>query len=218
MLPLFDRHVALEYYIQLKVVQTMTEKQQERLRKKIKNIKSELAADKKRWGGFYDDSRGLRYLPLEYFIKLHDYSGGKRYMNWFYKNFPDDGGFPEFLFECVIILYSTNKLKEARKKLFETYTSNTYVIEKFLGNETPQIDKYEGSNIERLEYIDYFNYTDTNIDLPEFTHWIHECIDSDSFKSAQNEFLDIHRRLLAEHEYEKRVELFNGIRALHTRF
>jgi hypothetical protein len=115
----------------------MTEKQQERLRKKIKNIKSELAADKKRWGGFYVDSRGLRYLPLEYFIKLRDYSGGKRYMNWFYKNFPDGGGFPEFLFECVIILYSTNKLKEARKKLFETYTSNTYVIEKFLGNETP---------------------------------------------------------------------------------
>jgi len=41
----------------------MTPKQEERTRSKIKMIKAELAADKKRWGGYYDDSRGLRYLP-----------------------------------------------------------------------------------------------------------------------------------------------------------
>ena len=38
----------------------MTEKQAEKLQLKIKKIKAELAADKRRWGGFYDDSRGLR--------------------------------------------------------------------------------------------------------------------------------------------------------------
>lgn len=112
----------------------MTEKQQERIRLKIKKIKSELATDKKRWGGFYDDSRGLRYLSLEYYIKLKDYSGSKRYLNWFYKNFPDDGGFPEFLFECSIILFYSGKLKDAQRQLFETFTSNTYVIDNFLGN------------------------------------------------------------------------------------
>src|SRR3989338_1533576 len=106
----------------------MTEKQQERIRLKIKKIKSELAADKKRWGGFYDDSRGLRYLPLEYYIKLKDYSGGKRYINWFYKNFPDDGGFPEFLFESTIVLFYSKKHKEAKRKLFETFSLNIYII------------------------------------------------------------------------------------------
>ncbi len=34
----------------------MTEKQKERVRNKIAKIRKELAADKKRWGGYYDDT------------------------------------------------------------------------------------------------------------------------------------------------------------------
>jgi hypothetical protein len=196
----------------------MTEKQQERIRLKIKKIKSELAADKKRWGGFYDDSRGLRYLPLEYYIKLKDYSGGKRYINWFYKNFPDDGGFPEFLFECTIVLFYSKKLKEANRKLFETFASNTYVIDKFLGNNIRQIEKYEGSNIAGIEYLNYFNYTSADEDLSEFTKWLNETYNSDLFKSAANEHIDLQRQLKVEHEYEKRVDFGKKMRALVDRF
>jgi len=47
----------------------MTEKQQERIRNKIGKIKKALAADKKHWGGFYHDGKGLRYLIPELFIK-----------------------------------------------------------------------------------------------------------------------------------------------------
>ena len=196
----------------------MTEKQQERIRLKIKKIKSELAADKKRWGGFYDDSRGLRYLPLEYYIKLKDYSGGKRYISWFYKNFPDDSGFPEFLFECSIILFYSGTLKDAQRKLFETFTSNTYVIDKFLGNEITQIDKYEGSNIDGMEYLNYFKYTSVDNDLSEFTEWIQQVIHSDLFRSAANELIDIQRELLNEHEYEKRRILLKKEYTLVDRF
>lgn len=196
----------------------MTEKQQERIRLKIKKIKSELATDKKRWGGFYDDSRGLRYLSLEYYIKLKDYSGGKRYLNWFYKNFPDDGGFPEFLFECSIILFYSGKLKDAQRQLFETFTSNTYVIDNFLGNPITQIDKYEGSNIDGIEYLNYFNYSSADEDFSEFTKWLTETYYSDLFKSAANEFIDLQRQLKAEHEYEKRIDLGNKERALIDRF
>lgn len=74
----------------------MTEKQAEKLQLKIKKIKAELAADKRRWGGFYDDSRGLRYLPPELYVKLQDWHGGLRYLKWFEKNFPDDIGFQIF--------------------------------------------------------------------------------------------------------------------------
>jgi hypothetical protein len=196
----------------------MTEKQQERIRLKIKKIKSELATDKKRWGGFYDDSRGLRYLSLEYYIKLKDYSGGKRYLNWFYKNFPDDCGFPEFLFECSIILFYSGKLKDAQRKLFETFTSNTYVIDNFLGNPITQIDKYEGSNMDGIEYLNYFNYSSADEDFSEFTKWLTETYNSDLFKSAANEFIDLQRQLKAEHEYEKRIDLGNKERALIDRF
>jgi hypothetical protein len=84
----------------------LTPKQEERLRLKIKRIKSALAADKKRWGGFYDDSRGLRYLPLRHFIELEDFKGGLRYTNWFEKNFPDDICFPERT--TFVMCYSRN--------------------------------------------------------------------------------------------------------------
>ena len=103
----------------------MTPKQAERIQEKITKMKKELAADKRRWGGFYDDSRGLRYLPPALYIKLGDYSGAKRYFNWFAKNFPDDMGYPVFLFEWTLTLFKTQKMAEAEQKAQETYRANT---------------------------------------------------------------------------------------------
>ena len=57
----------------------MTIKQQERIKNKIKKVKSFLADDKKRTGGSYDDSRGLRYIPPQLYIELHDFTVGLRY-------------------------------------------------------------------------------------------------------------------------------------------
>jgi hypothetical protein len=90
----------------------MTLKQEERIRNKIVRIRKELAQDKKRWGGFYDDSRGLKYLPSELFIKHKDYNGGLRYLRWFDRTFSDDSGFPIFLFEWTLILFQTGNIKE----------------------------------------------------------------------------------------------------------
>ena len=82
----------------------MTDKQVERVRKKIEKFKKALAADKKFWGGEYHDGGGIRYIITEQYIKIQDYKGGLRYLNWFHKTFPDDGGFPVFLFEWTFIL------------------------------------------------------------------------------------------------------------------
>jgi hypothetical protein len=196
----------------------MTEKQAERVKQKIKKIKSALAADKKRWGGFYDDSRGLRYLPLEQYIKLKDYSGGNRYINWFYKNFPDDSGFPDFTFECAIILFYSGKLKEAQKKLFETYMSNTYLIDKFLENDVIQIEKQERSNISGIAYLNYFNYSCTNLELSDFTSWVKEVVNTELFKTSAEEFIQLQQQLLTEREYEKRVPIVNNQSKLLDRF
>lgn len=76
----------------------MTAKQIEKLQNKIADIKQALATEKRKFGG-YDDSRGLRYLPTKYFIQLGDFLGGQAYTTWFDKNFSDDVGFPDFLFE-----------------------------------------------------------------------------------------------------------------------
>lgn len=192
----------------------MTEKQEERLRKKIKNIKLALAADKRQWGGCHRDGRGLRYLPLEYYIKLKDYSGGKRYVNWFFKNFPDDVCYPNFLFECSIIFFYSKKLKDAQKKLFETFASNTYVIDQFLGNDIRKIEKFEYSYTNGIEYLNYFKYSSKDQHLNEFTNWVNQEVRSVVFESAASKLIEIQQKLHKEKETEKRRRLLHQERAL----
>ncbi|MBK8875390.1 MAG: hypothetical protein IPN13_16320 [Bacteroidetes bacterium] len=54
--------------------------------------------------------QGIRYLAPELYIKIKDYEGGRKYLKWFDKNFPDDSGFPEFLFEATFILFKCGDL------------------------------------------------------------------------------------------------------------
>ncbi len=59
----------------------MSPEQVERMQTKIKQIKAELAADKKHWGGYYHDGRGLRYLSPALYVQIADYTGGLPYIN-----------------------------------------------------------------------------------------------------------------------------------------
>lgn len=103
-------------------------------------------AERKKFG-CYDDSRGLRYLPTGYFVQLGDYKGGVTYLRWFWKNFPDDGGFPEFLFESTILLFKGGKLKEAARAAFQTFCSNPYWIDRFLSRPAVRLDIWHSSNV-----------------------------------------------------------------------
>jgi hypothetical protein len=196
----------------------MTEKQAEKLKQKIKQIKAALAADKKRWGGYYDDSRGLRYLPPRYYLKLGDYTGGLRYVNWFKKNFPDDSGFPDFLFEWTVILFKRNRLKEAEKKVFETFCANTYIFDQFFGKPIVPIEKYEGSNLARPDFTDYFIYSSQDPKLADFSQWLAKLIESERFQTASQEFIDLHKQLKHEHKTEIRRALVDQASELEKNF
>lgn len=131
----------------------MTPKQQERIKTKIKRIKSALAADKKHLGGFHHDGQGLRYIPPQLYLQLDDYSGGLRYFNWFNKNFPNDNCYPDFLFEWTIVLFKTGRLKEAEEKAFQTYCSDPHLFNKITGldNSTKTGEDLENSYINELK-------------------------------------------------------------------
>lgn len=109
----------------------MTEKQIERVKTKIKKIKAALAADKKRWGGFYDDSRGLRYAPPRLYIQIADFSGGLRYMNWFQKNFPDDSCYPDFYSSGQSYFSRLGDLKKQRKSVSDFLPQHIFVRQIF---------------------------------------------------------------------------------------
>lgn len=185
----------------------MTPKQTEKIRDKIFKIKQALAADKRRRGGVYDDSRGLRYVPPGLFLKLQDYSGALKYFKWFDKNFPDDSGFPIFLFEWTVALFKTGNIKGAEKKALETFFSNTYLFDKFLDKEFLKLEKYENSNWQSASLTDNLEYSKGLPELGDFGDWLSQFMTSDKFYKVTNEFVDIERKLETESVGPTRSEL-----------
>jgi hypothetical protein len=183
----------------------MTPKQEERIKNKIKKIKAALAADKRYWGGEYHDGRGLRYTLPPLYIQLNDFTGGLRYFNWFNKNFPDDAGYPNFLFEWTIVLFKTGRLKEAEKKAFETYCRNTYLFDTFFDRPITQQKKWEGSNLETAEFAQaQFSYSYKQDNLADFSEWLDTFIATEKFIRLSNIFLDIQKKLDTESDREVR--------------
>lgn len=179
----------------------MTPKQQERIQSKIKKIKAALAADKRYHGGYYDDSRGLRYLPTRHFIELSDFTGALRYFNWFKTTFPDDSGYPDFLFEWTIVLFKTGRLKEAEKKAFETFCRNTYLFDSFLGKQSTAIDKWEGSNLETKDFADnHFTYSSKQEHLIDFAQWLEEYVATEKFVEDSNTYIENQKKHKTRHD------------------
>ena len=181
----------------------MTPKQAQRLIKKIADIKRALAAEKRKFGG-YDDSRGLRYLPTRYYIQLADYKGGLTYTRWFARTFPDDIGFPDFLFEWSVLLFKANKIAEAKAKVWQTFCANTYVLDKFVGHPIQPLPKYEWSNLAQIGFTEYFSYSHQQTDLLDFSQWLVEFMASESFTTRKARYLIIYQRLLVEEDLEIR--------------
>lgn len=185
----------------------MTEKQKERVRNKIAKIRKELAADKKRWGGYYDDSRGLRYMPPELFVKLTDYKGGLRYLRWFDRTFPDDAGYPLFLFTWTLILFKTGNLKEAEEKAYQTFFANSYFLHKFLGIEVETLFEIKRSYRNSPEFAENLIYSKDDSEFAEFSVWLDSVLKSEKFKQFAKELTDIDNKLETEPVGEKRNRL-----------
>jgi len=174
-----------------------------KIRKSIVNIKRSLAAEKRKFG-CYDDGRGLRYLPPGLFIQLSDYSGGMTYLKWFAKNFPDDIGFPIFLFEWTIILFKCGKLKEAESKAMQTYYSNTYMFDKFLNHPIIPLDKHESSNWETPSLASRLPYNCDDEELKDFGAWLAGFTASERFIEFKQKLIEINTRLKNETDEETR--------------
>ena len=185
----------------------MTPKQIERIQNKIVKIKRALAADKRRWGGYYDDSRGLRYLAPEQYIKKRDYKGAMRYFNWFSKTFDDDMGFPFFLFEWSITLFKNGKLKEAEKKMFQAIFIRDTLIDKFLEQDYFSFNMNESSSLEIVTLLNDQIYNFSDAEFKDFSEWLSNFTAGDFFRRHFAEFLVIARKLKTEPVGEVRSEL-----------
>jgi hypothetical protein len=184
----------------------MTEKQIEKAKNQIATIRKILADEKRKYGD-YDDSRGLRYAPPQYLIKLNDFKGAMTYYRWFQKNFSDDIGAPMFLFEWCITLFKNGKLLEAENKAIETFMANTYLIDKFLDRPFHTFDTIDNADWHREEIKSDLPYQKEQEDLKSFAQWLSVFVDSTRYKQITTEFLDIEVALLTEPAGAYRSEL-----------
>lgn len=193
---------------------SMTPNQKQKLELKIKRIKAALAAEKRKFG-WYDDSRGLRYVPLGLYLKLQDYKRGLAYTRWFSKAFPDDAGFPEFLFEWAVVLYMNGKFRETERKAMECYFRNVYLFDKFFGRPIqPIVEMASYSNVSEPGYLDDFPYSSSDEWLKPFGRWLKEFEGSEKFKSIAKRYSDARIRLKTEEDPKMRHYLVRVDRQL----
>jgi hypothetical protein len=184
----------------------MTEKQIEKTKNQIATIRKILADEKRKYGD-YDDSRGLRYAPPQYFIKLNDFKGAMTYYRWFQKNFSDDIGAPMFLFEWCITLFKNGKLLEAENKAIEMFAANTYLIDKFLDRPFHTFDMIDNADWHREQIKSHLPYQKEQDNLKSFAQWLSVFVESTRYKQITTEFLDIEVALLTEPAGAYRSEL-----------
>jgi hypothetical protein len=188
----------------------MTPKQTEQIKQKIVKIKHALAADKKRWGGQYDDSSGLRYIIPGFYLQLQDWNGALKHFKWFEKNFPDDSCYPIFLFEWTVTLFKTGDLKGAEKKAFQTFFSNVYLFEKYSGKKLFLFEQNIGSNWQSAEIVHELPYSKDQPELLDYTNWLNQFLASEKFIKAAKEFRKMENQLMEEPVGETRLFLIKN--------
>lgn len=184
----------------------MTPKQADRLRREITAIRRTLTAEKRKFGG-YDDSRGLRYLPTRYYVQLADFAGGLTYLRWFWRNFPTDVGFADFLFEATIILFKQGKLKDASQQAMLTYRADRQLLARFVGTPAPPAEAWENPPLAAEAYARYFATLGSPAILLDVAEWVGELTSSDEFIASAEQFSNLHRQLHSEQDREKRGHL-----------
>jgi len=175
----------------------MTDKQIQRIRKRIKSYRAILASEKRRFGG-YLDSPGIRYVIAELYLQIQDYKGALTYFRWFSKQFSDDIGFPDFNLFWAATLFENSKIPESLAKIYETSFSNTYLPELIAGADPAPIDKSESSNTKTLEYAKQI-YTDC-IELISlgFQIYLTSVVESEEYKANLNKYISIQKLIKDE--------------------
>ena len=189
----------------------MTEKQIEKIKKKIKVCRARLATEKRMFGD-YDDSQGLRYYIPELYLKIKDFKGALVYYRWFAKSFPDDIGYPDFNLFWAATLFENNKISDAIKKTYATAFSNTYFLDLISGRDTAQIDKSEPIGFETLDYAKSAYQDCIEFITLEFQVWISNLSEFDEFKNNMNKFISLQKLIKDEPTGQLRTELLQTSR------
>jgi len=168
----------------------MTPARKQELEDQIERIKASIETEVQLLDGYNDELREV-YIPVQHYLEMEDYKAGLKYLRWYQKIVHGDVGAPDFIFECAVILFMNNKIKEAKRKAVESFFNNTYIFDKFFGRELTQFDKLESWDDEKPEYLSDFKYSSDQPKLAAFTRWLAEFEQSDKFQSISKRFFAV---------------------------
>ena len=173
----------------------MTPVQITRIQTKIIKLRKILAAERARFGG-YDDSSGRRYTILNLYVSIADYKGAFVYLRWFFKNFPDDSGFPFFWVEACLTYFYNNKLEQARSMAFKAFVANPYTWEVFFTGIATEVEGIKpSSNWEGLELALQLPYQANQEQHVDFRSWLEDCLAEPKMQELIQTYFDLKLKL-----------------------
>ncbi|HEX2969494.1 MAG TPA: hypothetical protein VHO46_10365 [Bacteroidales bacterium] len=188
----------------------MNEKQLEIIKDKIKVYRSRLASEKRRFGGYFDNS-GIRYIIPELYLKLGDYKGAIAYFRWFSREFPNDIGLPFFNLFWSFTFFKNKRGKDAIRLAYKTAFQNTYLLDLICNRPVECIDKLEIWGHESVGYAkevaEWCNKLLTN----DFRTWISGLIETGEFSTNMSRFISLQKLLKDETAVKLRSKLLAEI-------
>ena len=173
----------------------MTPAQITRIQTKIIKLRKVLTVERARFG-CYDDSAGRRYTILNLYFSIADYKGAAVYLRWFFKNFPDDNGFPFFWVEACMTYFYINNLDHARSMAFEVFVANPYSWEVFFTGTATEVDGMKPrSNWEGVELALQLPYRANQEQYAEFAQWLQNCLAEPKMQELIQTYFDLNIKL-----------------------
>jgi len=173
----------------------LTPAQITRIQTKIIKLRKVLATERARFGG-YDDSAGRRYTILNLYVSIADYKGASVYLRWFFKNFPDDAGFPFFWVEACMTYFHNMKLDQARSIAFNAFVSDPTIWEVFFTGTVTKVEGIEpSSNWEGLELALQLPYRANQEQFVDFSSWLQDCLVEPKMQELIHTYFDLNLKL-----------------------
>ena len=173
----------------------MTPAQITRIQTKIIKLRKVLAAERGRYGG-YDDNAGWRYTILNLYVSIADYKGASVYLRWFFKNFPDDAGFPFFWVEACMTYFYNKKLDQARSMAFNAFAANPHTWEVFFTGTATEVPGIKpNSNWEGVELALQLPYRADQEQYAQFATWLQTCLAEPKMQDLIQTYFDLKLKL-----------------------
>lgn len=143
-----------------------------------------------------NDSAGRRYTILNLYVSIADYKGASVYLRWFFKNFPDDAGFPFFWVEACMTYFYNKKLDQARSMAFNAFACNPHIWEVFFTGTATEVEGIKpSSNWEGLQLALQLPYRANQEQYVDFSSWLQDCLVEPKMQELIQTFFDLNLKL-----------------------